>query len=192
MSRPLIIGVVGAPNDPAGDNGAEDRAKSLGGAIASAGAILLSGGGEGVVEAAVAAANRAGGNTIAILPSARRSSKSSAKVKVDTRMGDGRNFINAYAADVLVALPGGAGTLSEIALALKLDRPVIHFGYWSFLPLSHFPAMQLATTPDKAVALAFTALHVQVGERLDRPIQWPDVPDQRSNGVTFKNAISNW
>lgn len=120
-----IIGVMG------GGEGASPQtcmvAYELGAAIARQGWVLLCGGrAAGVMDAAAQGAAEAGGLTVGILPdtTAARASRFLA-VPILTGMGDGRNIINVLSSQVVVALKGGAGTLSEIALALKSQRPVI-------------------------------------------------------------------
>jgi uncharacterized protein (TIGR00725 family) len=106
-------------------------AADLGGALADAGAVIVCGGLGGVMEAVARGARRRGGVVIGVLPGYdSRSGNRYLSVAVPTGLGHGRNVVVAAAGDVLVALPGGPGTLSEIALALALGRPVIGLGAW--------------------------------------------------------------
>jgi len=125
--KPVIIGVMGGHH---ADPETLEEARRLGEAVAEKGYVLLTGGGGGVMKAASAGAWNAGGLILAVLPSERtRPLKDYPNEYVDipiyTGMGDGRNAINAKTPDVVVALRGAAGTLSEIALALKSGTPVV-------------------------------------------------------------------
>jgi uncharacterized protein (TIGR00725 family) len=128
VARRIIIGVMGA-----GENArASDlrNAFALGSAIAAEGWVVLTGGrNRGVMDAANKGAKAAGGLTVGILPT---KDKGAISVAVDlaiiTDMGSARNYINVLTSDVIVACgAGGAGTASEIALALKSDKSVILF-----------------------------------------------------------------
>jgi len=126
MARRAIVGVMGA-----GDNArAEDveMAGALGEAIARAGWVLLSGGrNNGIMDAVNRGAKRADGLTIGVIPGSDRKAMSEAvDVGIVTGMGSARNYINVLSSDVVIACGfGGAGTASEIALALKAKRPVV-------------------------------------------------------------------
>ena len=111
----MIIGVIG------GSRCSEETyafAQKLGEGIAKAGGILVCGGKTGVMEAVCKGARSAGGRTIGILPS---DDVNEANEYVDTPVATGmgvvRNAIIVRTADVLIALDGAEGTLSEIALA---------------------------------------------------------------------------
>jgi uncharacterized protein (TIGR00725 family) len=123
--RRPIIGVMGA-----GENAAESavhHAYILGQLIAQEGWILLNGGRNcGVMDASARGAREAGGLTIGILPDADLHRASTyIDIPILTGLGSGRNNINVLSSDVVIACRGGAGTLSEIALALKAKKPVI-------------------------------------------------------------------
>ena len=102
-------------------------AHELGAAIAEAGWVLLNGGrATGVMEASARGASEAGGLVIGVLPDGdRRSASPYLDVAIRTGMGDARNIINVLSSDVVIALRGGAGTLSEVALALGAGKTVI-------------------------------------------------------------------
>jgi len=125
--KPRVIGVMGSHR---GDTQTLEEAYRVGEGIARRGHILLTGGGGGTMRAASEGAWKAGGLVVAVLPSERHyPAKGYPNCFVDipiyTGMSDARNAINAKTPDVLVALRGGVGTLSEIALALKSGTPVI-------------------------------------------------------------------
>lgn len=106
-------------------------AEEVGRRVALAGAVLLCGGMGGVMEAACRGARRAGGTTVGILPGkVIESGNRWLSVCLPTGMGDGRNWLVAAGAHAVVAIGGGLGTLSEIALALKAGRPVIGLDTW--------------------------------------------------------------
>lgn len=124
LEKTLIIGVMGG-----GTASPEDAAAAyhLGGLIAKQGWVLLNGGRNcGIMEASAKGAWEQGGMTVGILPDADDSQTSEyIRIPVITGMGSARNSINVLSSHVVVACPGGTGTLSEIALALKAGKPVI-------------------------------------------------------------------
>ena len=129
MQRCLVVGVMGG-----GPASAESTAKAyrLGQAIAKEGWILLNGGrNAGIMEASAKGAFEQGGMTIGVVPDDHdRQVSKYIKIPILTGMGHARNCINVLSSNVVVACPGGAGTVSEIALALKNRRPVILFNFF--------------------------------------------------------------
>lgn len=139
-----VIGTGDATED------VRSAAREVGSAIARMGAVLICGGRGGVMEAAARGARSAGGNTIGILPSYDRGSANPfIEFAIATGMNQARNAIVVASADAVVALPGEAGTLSEIGLALKIGRPVVALGGWHQIDGVHH-----ATDPEAAVRLA--------------------------------------
>ncbi len=131
-----IIGVMGGgASTPAVIKLAEE----LGRAIAAQGWILLTGGRRaGVMHAASRGAASACGTVIGVLPGADWSGASEfVELPILTGMGSGRNLVNVLSSRAVAALPGGSGTLSEIALALKHGRPVLLLG-WERQPLAGY------------------------------------------------------
>lgn len=104
-----------------------EQATELGKLIAQEGWVLLTGGRNvGVMEAASKGAQQAGGLTVGILPSEDKNSISAyVDIPICTGMGSARNNINILSSDVVVACGSGAGTTSEIMLALKAQKPII-------------------------------------------------------------------
>jgi hypothetical protein len=99
--------------------------------IAKRKAILICGGLGGVMDAAAKGAKKAGGMTVGILPGDTRIGSSSyLNVSLPTGMGEARNVLVVKAADVVIAIGGEYGTLSEIAHALKMNKPVIGLKTW--------------------------------------------------------------
>ena len=124
MDNQLIIGVMGGGHATAPDI---QSAYDLGALIAGQGWILLNGGrNAGIMDASARGAHEHGGITVGILPdnSTRRVSRY-IQIPIVTGVGDARNNINVLTSDIIVACPGGAGTISEIALALKNQKRVI-------------------------------------------------------------------
>jgi len=105
-------------------------AERLGRLLAEQGHILICGGLGGVMEAVCRGAKEAGGVTLGILPGRRSDANPYVGIAVATGMGHARNVIIIESCDAVIALPGEHGTLSEIALALKMNRPVISLGSW--------------------------------------------------------------
>ena len=127
-------------------------AEEVGRALAEGGAVVVTGGRGGVMEAACRGAKAAGGTTVGILPGDDRSAANPwVDVAVPTGMGEGRNVLVVRAADALVAVGGEYGTLSEIALALKLGKPVVGLDTWH---LPGLDAVVRASTPAEAAATA--------------------------------------
>ncbi|MBN1235216.1 MAG: TIGR00725 family protein [Methanotrichaceae archaeon] len=108
----------------------QDMAHRLGRLIALQGHVLVCGGLGGVMEAACCGAREAGGLTVGILPGERQQANSCVDIAIATGMGHARNVIIVKSADAVVALPGEHGTLSEMALALKMNKPVISLDSW--------------------------------------------------------------
>lgn len=121
--RVPVIAVIGAG---AGSPEIDELAAEVGAGIARSGSVLICGGLGGVMTAAARGAKEAGGVTIGILPGP---SAETANPHIDfavaTNMGQARNAVIVHTADALIAVGGGYGTLSEIAMALKIGKPVI-------------------------------------------------------------------
>jgi hypothetical protein len=120
-----VIGPSRATDEVAG------AAFRVGALIALGGAILVCGGGGGAMEAACRGARSAGGTTVGILPGpTREDANPFVDIAIPTGLGEARNALVVRAADAVIAVGGGVGTLSEIGLALKMGRPVIGLGTW--------------------------------------------------------------
>jgi hypothetical protein len=138
--------VVGTSR-PSAEEGA--LAEAVGRAIAESGAILVCGGLGGVMEAACRGARGAGGLTVGILPTEDAADANPyVDVPIATGIGEARNAIVARAPDALIAVGGGYGTLSEIALALKGGKRVVG------LRAPKVEGILLARGAEEAVALA--------------------------------------
>lgn len=101
-------------------------AGEVGQEIAKRGAVLICGGLGGVMQAAARGAKLEGGMTIGILPGSRREDANPyIDIVILSAMGHARNAIIAQSCDALIAVNGEYGTLSEIALSLKMGKTVV-------------------------------------------------------------------
>ena len=142
------IGVIGA-----GACGSEIKAlaEMVGIEVAKRGGVLLCGGLGGVMEAAAYGAKQEGGITLGILPGALRNEANPwIDIAVLSGIGHARNALIAQSSDALIAVNGEYGTLSEIALGLKMGKPVIVLESKWEIEGSH-----RAKSPEEAVELAF-------------------------------------
>jgi uncharacterized protein (TIGR00725 family) len=128
-------------------------AEEAGRLIAARGALLVCGGLGGVMEAACRGARAAGGTTLGLLPGDDPGDANPfVDIALPTGLGEGRNALVVRAADAVVAIGGGYGTLSEIALALRAGKPVIGLGTWDI------EGVRPADGVEAAVRAAFDAL----------------------------------
>jgi uncharacterized protein (TIGR00725 family) len=160
--RKIIVGVMG-PGTGASETDRKN-AYTLGMLIAQAGWVLLTGGRNvGVMDAASRGANAANGLVIGILPDESDRGRSDAvDIAIITGMGSARNNINVLSSDVIIACGMGAGTASEVALALKANKPVILLtdnqeSQRFFTSLSD-DTISLADSPEAAIQLVKEAL----------------------------------
>ena len=147
-----IVGVIGSGTC---DEATARIAEEVGRGLASQHFVVLTGGRGGVMEAASRGAKQAGGLTIGLLPGAEPvEANPYVDVPLATGLSDARNAIVARASEVLIAIAGEYGTLSEIALALKMGRRVIGLGTWSIAR-----DVMVVETPQQAVAKTVEYLH---------------------------------
>jgi uncharacterized protein (TIGR00725 family) len=140
------VAVVGASDASAEQFAA---AEEVGRLLAERGAVVVCGGRGGVMEGACKGAQSAGGTTLGILPGLDRAEANPyVDVAVPTGLGEARNALVVRAADSLIAVGGGYGTLSEVALGLKAGKPAV--GLASF----ELDGMIVAGSPGDAVAAA--------------------------------------
>lgn len=124
-------------------------AEEVGHGLADAGAIVINGGGGGVMAAASRGASAAGGLVVGILPGDDRGAANEwVGVALTTGLGELRNGLIVRTADAVLAVGGAYGTLSEVALALATDVPVVGFDTWAI------DGIEVADSPGAAVRRA--------------------------------------
>ena len=129
MKNKPYIGIIGASKI---NSEIEKIAYEVGKEIAKRGGIVICGGLTGVMETACKGAKETGGITIGILPGFdRKEANPYLDFAITTGLFEARNLIIVRTSDVLIAIAKGYGTLSEIAFALKLGKPVIGIGTWN-------------------------------------------------------------
>ncbi len=154
----VYIGVVGGTNC---SKETEELAFQVGYEIGKRGAILVCGGLGGVMEAACRGAKKAGGVTLGILPGIDREKANRwVDIAIPTGLSIVRNFLIVRTSDAIIALPGRFGTLSEIAIALNLKKPVVGLSTWEI----EGPIIRVES-PKEAVEKAFNI--VQQSSRED-------------------------
>jgi uncharacterized protein (TIGR00725 family) len=152
----VYVGVAGASRaEPA----LLDQAEVLGRRLAEGGAIVVCGGGPGVMAAVCRGTESAGGTSVGLLPDLDRAEGNPhLTIAIPTGLGQGRNLLLVRSSDALIAVGGGFGTLSEIALALRTGTPVIGLATWSLqLDDQQVDAFPVAGDPDTAAQLALEA-----------------------------------
>ncbi len=108
-----------------------ELAELVGRELAVSGATVLCGGLGGAMDALASGVRSAGGTCVGLLPGTDRDGASPAlSLALPTGLGQGRNAVLSAAGDALIAVGRGYGTLSEIALALRLGRPVVVLSSW--------------------------------------------------------------
>jgi uncharacterized protein (TIGR00725 family) len=146
---PVHVAVIGASRPTPHD---VQDAETVGRGLAERGAILVTGGRGGVMAAASRGAAQAGGVVVGILPGADRNDANEwVSVAIPTGLGELRNGLVVRGADVVVAIGGAYGTLSEIALALQTGTPVFGLHTWEIEGVRHLDS------PGEAILAAFEA-----------------------------------
>ena len=145
-SRATYVAVVGASR---ATPELEATAERVGELLARAGAIVITGGRGGVMAGASRGARNAGGTAIGLLPGTNRAEANEwVTIALPTGLGELRNGLIVRAADVLIAVGGAYGTLSEVALALAGNVPVVGLDSWAI------DGIDRAQTPEQAVERA--------------------------------------
>jgi len=146
MAQGPYVAVVGASEASAE---LAQAAEAVGRGLAAAGAVVVTGGRGGVMAAASKGAEELRGTTVGILPGYDRGEANEwVSVAIPTGLGELRNGLIIRAADVVIAVGGAYGTLSEVALALRAGVPVIGLRTWEI------EGIERVGTPEDAVALA--------------------------------------
>ena len=123
-----IVAVIGSSSATMDEKKIAEEAGAL---IAKHGWILVNGGMSGVMEASSKGAAEAGGTVVGILPTAESGSANPyVTIPIATNLGHARNVVIAHTADILIAIGGNYGTLSEIAVARKLGKTVFGIKCW--------------------------------------------------------------
>jgi uncharacterized protein (TIGR00725 family) len=156
LSRPVQISVIGAAQ---GEEEILGDAEEVGRRLAEAGAVLVCGGRTGVMEAASKGATGAGGTVVGVLPSVSTDDANPYVTHaIATGIGQARNLTVVASGQAVIAVGGEWGTLSEIAFARKLGRPVVAIQSWI---LRNRAGTDLgiveAETPERAVQAALSA-----------------------------------
>ena len=124
-------------------------AEAVGRLLAERGAVVVCGGLGGVTEAASKGATGAGGLVVGLLPGeSREGANPYLTVALATGLGQARNVLIVTAADAVIAIGQGWGTLSEIAFARRLGRRVLGLDTW------RVEGLETVATPDEAVEKA--------------------------------------
>ena len=121
----MVVGVVGPGDEES------DLAFEVGRLLGERGAVVVTGGLGGAMASASRGAASAGAVVVGLLPGLDRAAANEwVTVAIPTGLGELRNGLVVRAADALIAVGGGYGTLSEIALALKAGKRVVGIGSW--------------------------------------------------------------
>jgi len=132
----------------------EQIAQELGKKLAKVAGILISGGLSGVMEAVCKGFKSSGGLTIGIIPGYNKADANEyVDIVIPTGMGLARNVLVVKSADVIIALPGITGTLSEIAYGLQFRIPVISLNSWEI------PGVIKVNSVDEAIEQATKILN---------------------------------
>ena len=151
MGRARLVSVIGAAS---ANQATLERAQEVGRLLAEAGLGVVCGGLGGVMEAVCRGAAQAGGLAVGILPGTDPAEANPwCRVVVPSGLGQARNVLVVLAGEGVIAISGGAGTLSEIGHALKLGRPVVGLGSWEL------PGLPEAVDPADAVEQLLDRVH---------------------------------
>lgn len=168
--RPPLVGVCGA-GDATEDN--ERHAEQVGRLLAERGAVVICGGFEGVICAAARGAGSAGGLSIGVLAGDEPDAAAEeVTVALPTGLGELANAVLPRMVHGVVAIGKGYGTLTEVAHAIKLGRPVVSLGSWEIRPPDGDQtdeAIHVADSPRQAVDWLMAQLEESAHRRPGRP-----------------------
>ncbi len=155
VERKPIIAIVGAGKC---SKKLRDKAALVARQVVKNGGIIVCGGMGGIMEGAARGAWEGGGVSIGILPSEdRKDANKFVTFAIPTGFGEARNLMVIRAADAVVAFPGKFGTLSEMAFALKIGKPLISIAAWK-LGEGIIQLDDAVEAADKALELAKAAM----------------------------------
>jgi len=138
-------------------------AQDLGKRLAKEGHTTICGGLGGVMEAVCCGAREGGGQAVGILPGEKDQANPFVGIAISTGMGHARNVLVVKSADAVIALPGEYGTLSEMALALKMGKQVISLKSWSM------PGAASAENVDEAISLLGRLTNMEIEPKEIKP-----------------------
>lgn len=160
--RGVQVSVIGGGS---GEPGLLAHAEQVGRGLAEAGAVVVCGGMGGVMEAAARGAREAGGVVVGVLPGlSPEDGNEHLSHAIATGVGHARNLGVVASGDAVIAVGGEWGTLSEIALARRLERPVIGLETW---PLRNRAGTDLGITEAASAAEAVEAALAAAGPGTD-------------------------
>ena len=135
------------------------RAMEIGRLLGEAGAVVVCGGLGGIMDAAARGATEAGGIAVGLLPDVTRAGSSEhLTVALPLGLGETRNALVVRSAEAVIAVGGEWGTLSEIALAMKMGKRVVGLDTWELARSGRrVDGILQAATPEEAVRLALEA-----------------------------------
>jgi uncharacterized protein (TIGR00725 family) len=139
----------------------EEQAYRVGELLARAGAVVLCGGGGGVMAAVAAGVRAHNGVSVGIWSGATREGTAPGlTVTLPTGLGQARNAVLVNSADVVIAIGGSWGTLSEVGHAMRRGRPIVWLQGWHITDGSgrRVPGVTYVDSPDAAVAYALDQL----------------------------------
>ena len=155
MERSRQVAVIGKGTP---DEELTPLAEEVGRQLAEAGAVVVCGGLAGVMEGVARGASAAGGTVIGIVPSSSQEQANRyCTFVVATGVGHARNLAVVSSGDAVIAIGGEWGTLSEIAFARELGRPVVALSSWKLSGggvMEGGPGIEVASSPAEAVELA--------------------------------------
>ncbi|MSO40674.1 MAG: TIGR00725 family protein [Solirubrobacterales bacterium] len=157
MSRQPQVSVIGTSTP---DEEIYELARAVGRGLAEAGAVVVCGGLGGVMEAVALGAGEAGGITIGVLPYIDPGDANPHVTHaIATGIGQARNIAVVGSGDAVIAVGGAWGTLSEIALARRMDKPVVALRSWELeKPDGSEPGITRVESAEAAVAEAISCL----------------------------------
>lgn len=157
---PYQVAVCGPGRDCTEDD--RESAFRVGQLLARRGAVVICGGGTGVMAAVAAGARSENGVVVGVRPNdTRQGASPDLSVTLVTNLGEARNAIIVWSADAVIVVGGSWGTLSELALAKRRGGvPVVSLGGWQVLDKDGRPVggIEQATTPEDAVERAVASM----------------------------------